>query len=232
LANSAAWLPAPRGRGGSGAGLLGTLLVVDRGCRRGQLLGVAEAGEHDLLVRVLVVDAEQAVLARAVDREVAQVVVVVAELEPLLLGGLRHRVELGSARQHRVAPADQDLGLVAGRDVVLLVDARRDLAEPEARRGRARRARRGREGERPHRGADRGHRERVLQQVAAVVAGGDHVAHGRAGARVVADVLGLLAGPLVRHALDVHPSIPSRSESRDAPPAPALVPDAGASMLT
>ena len=95
------------------------------------VLRPSHAGEHQLLVGVLVVDHEQAVLGAALDREVAEEVVVVPELLLLLLGGLRHRVEGRGAGQDRVAPADQDVGSVAQGDVVVSVDARPHLGEPE-----------------------------------------------------------------------------------------------------
>ena len=109
------------------------------------------------------VDHEQAVLGAALDREVADEVVVVAELLLLGGGGLRTRIESRRARQDRVAPADQDVGLVAGRHVMVLVDASLDFGEAEA--GVAAcglGAPGGGQRQRRHRGADRGHGQRAL----------------------------------------------------------------------
>jgi len=105
---------------------------------------VGEAREHERRVGVLVVHAQQPVLAvrRAErQRDVADEVVVVAEL-PALRGGIRvGGVESGRPRQQRVAPADQHLRAVAGRDVVGGVDTAGDLREGEAGRVGAWRAR-------------------------------------------------------------------------------------------
>ena len=110
-----------------------------------RLLGVLrtrEAGKHDLLVGVLVIDHEEAMLGAALEREVAHEVVVVAELLLLGRGGLRVRVERRGTRQDRVAPADQNVGAVARGHVMGLVDAGLDLGEAEAGLGRAASARR------------------------------------------------------------------------------------------
>ena len=101
------------------------------------LLDRDDAREHQVLVGVFVVDHEQAVLGRAVDRDVAHEVVVVAELARLRLRGLVQRVELGRVGEDRVAPAQEHVGVVAFGHVVIGVDAGRHLGEAELRaRGR------------------------------------------------------------------------------------------------
>ena len=95
-------------------------------------------------VGVFVVDHEQAVLGRAVERDEADEVVVVAELPRLRGGGLVRRVEGRRVGEERVAPAQQDVGVIALGDMVVGVDAGLDLVEVEGRtrRGRAALARR------------------------------------------------------------------------------------------
>ena len=188
------------------------------------LLGVLRTGkarEHDLLVGVLVVDHEQAVLGAALDREEADEVVVVAELLLLRGGGLRVHVEGGRARQDGIAPADQHVGAVARRDVVGLVDAGLDLGEAEGglgRRGLG--AATGGKGQGRHGRRHGGDRERVPQQIAPVVAGGDHVAHGGVGAGIAADVLGLLERLRTAHGrlVHVHASLLDGGGSGRSPP--------------
>ena len=111
----------PRRPGGRLAGRLGRLEL-------------GPAGEHQLLRGVLVIDVQQAVLGAvgaSGQREVRQVVAVVAELLGLGLGGLAHHVERGRAGQHRIAPADQDVGAVARRDRVVLGDHLLERLEAE-----------------------------------------------------------------------------------------------------
>ena len=145
-----------------------------------------DAGEHQMLVGVFVVDDEQAVLGRAVERDVADIVVVVAELLRLGFRRLVERVELGRVGEDRIAPAQQDVGVVARGDMVLVVDAGLDLVEGEG----GRRSRAGIVGEQEGDGADgRGNGrngERALEEAAAGEALGDDVAHGAVVGRIVA----------------------------------------------
>jgi hypothetical protein len=67
-----------------------------------------------------VVDDEQAV-CRAVDRNVTDEVIVVAELLGLRVGGVVRRIELGRISGDGVTPTDQYVGVVAVRNVVLLI---------------------------------------------------------------------------------------------------------------
>ena len=94
-------------------------------------------------VGVFVVDDEQAVLGRAVERDVADIVVVVAELPGLGFGRLLGRIEFRRVGKDRIAPAQQHVGVIAVGDMVLVVDAGLDLVEGEGggrrRRGRCRR---------------------------------------------------------------------------------------------
>ena len=90
----------------------------------------ADAGEHDLFAGVLVVHTEQTVvgIVGAVRQpDVADVIVVVAELLGLGGGALVHGIEVRRAGNHGIAPTDQDLGGMARRDVMGLVDAMLDL---------------------------------------------------------------------------------------------------------
>src|SRR3546814_13357619 len=74
--------------------------------------------------------------------DVADEVVVVAELLRLRGGTLLQRVERGRIREDRIAPADEHLGAVARGHVVRLVAAVGDLV-PQVEIGRASRRERG-----------------------------------------------------------------------------------------
>ena len=107
------------------------------GARRVLGLRPRQAGEHQLLVGVFVVDHEQTMrrrIGRARNREISEVVVVVSELQPLGGGGVRRRIERRRPGQHRIAPADQHVGVVAGSDVMIFVGAGFELVEAVARR--------------------------------------------------------------------------------------------------
>ena len=124
--------------------------------------GVGAGREHDALVGVLVVAHEQGAGAGAVGLDDVEVVVVVAELPGLRLGRLVVRVEGRRAGQDRVAPAQDRVPAVAGRDrhVVDGGGGRRDRGEGEPRASgsaacraccRARQPREGRGARRPRR---------------------------------------------------------------------------------
>ncbi len=122
--------------------------------------------------------------------DVAEEVVIVAELPGLRLGALALRIERRRAGQHGVAPADENVGVMALGDMMPLVDTRRRLLEAEGRCvglgarlfGRGERQRRdgGRNG---------GDGQRPAHQVAAAEAPGDDLAHAGIVARVAAEVL-------------------------------------------
>jgi hypothetical protein len=57
----------------------------------------------------------------AVEGEVAEEVVVVAELPALLLGRLGLRIELRAIGKDRITPADENVSVIALRDVVLFI---------------------------------------------------------------------------------------------------------------
>jgi hypothetical protein len=81
-----------------------------------------------------VIDVQQAVLGAvgaARQREEGQVVAIVAKLLALRVGSLAHRVEVGGAGQDPVAPADQNLGAVAGRNLVVFLDHLLERLEAE-----------------------------------------------------------------------------------------------------
>ena len=95
------------------------------GCR---VLDVREAWKHQGRIRVFVIDAEKAAIARLGamgERHEADIVVVVAELPRLRAGALVHRVEGGGAGEDGVAPTDQNIGVVTLGDVMVLIDAAR-----------------------------------------------------------------------------------------------------------
>ena len=109
----------------------------ERRCAATPRILPAEARKHQLLVGVLVIDAQQAVLGGiggAGKREVAEIVVVVAELLGLPLLGQLGGIEGGRSGQHRIAPTNQDVCIVAFGNVVLVIDAGSHLLEVEGRR--------------------------------------------------------------------------------------------------
>ena len=69
----------------------------------GRILTFLQGREHQLLVRVFVIDAKQPTAAAAVDREIGDVVVVVSELPELCGCGLRERIERQGIREEPVA---------------------------------------------------------------------------------------------------------------------------------
>ena len=101
--------------------------------REVDVLGIldADAREHQLLVGVFVVGHEQAVVARAVDRHIADEIGVVAELARLAFGRLACGVEFRRVGEQRIAPAQEHLGVVALGHVMGLVDAGFDFLEVE-----------------------------------------------------------------------------------------------------
>jgi hypothetical protein len=152
-----------------------------------------EARKHQLLVGVFVIDHEQPLrgrIPRTGQGEIAEEVVVVAELQFLRGPGLTARIEFRRARQHRIAPADQHVGVVAFGDMVIGIEARLQFLEYVARWHRT--VRGSGEGQRAHRGCDGGDAERALQHVAPVETAGDDIAQRGVRARVAASVLRFL----------------------------------------
>ena len=90
-----------------------------------------DTGEHHLRIRILVVDAKKSAGIAPVEREEGDVVVVVAEAPGLLRAGEFHRIERRHIGEQRVAPSDQDVGVVTFGNVMGLVDAGCDLPENE-----------------------------------------------------------------------------------------------------
>ncbi len=69
-------------------------------------------------VGVLMIDHEKAVLRRTVDRNIADIIVVIAELARLRFGGLSGRVEFRRIGEKLVAPAQKHVGIIAFGDMV------------------------------------------------------------------------------------------------------------------
>ncbi len=104
--------------------------------RLGGLLGIPvgdAVGEQHAVVGVLVVLDDEAVLRRTVDREVHDPVVVHAPLLGLFVCGVAAvLLERGTVRD-RVAPGDQHVGAIAGRDDHGVLAGGGDALEPEQR---------------------------------------------------------------------------------------------------
>ncbi len=92
----------------------------------------SDAGEHDLLVGIFVIDAEEAAPAAFVERQEGDVVVVVTELLQLRRGALPQRVEGRRVGKQGIAPTEQHVSPVSLGDMVGAVDAGRDFREGEA----------------------------------------------------------------------------------------------------
>jgi hypothetical protein len=75
------------------------------------ILFAGQAGEHQTLVGVFMIDAKQAVLARTINGEIADVIIV-SRTMGLCLGGLISQVKIRIGQYRH--PADQNVGLVAG----------------------------------------------------------------------------------------------------------------------
>ncbi len=99
------------------------LLLAERALLDLAIHDLDEAREHQVRVGVFVVDDEQAVLARTFERNVADIVVVVAELLALRIGGLFGRIEFRRAGQDGIAPAQQDIGVITFGHVVAGINA-------------------------------------------------------------------------------------------------------------
>jgi len=106
--------------------------------RLGGGIVLGQARPHDVRIGILIVDAQQPVLAVARadgQRQVADEVAIVAELL-----GLAVRTDGGGIERHvpgdRVAPPDQHVGVVAGRHVVSLVVDARQFRKVQRTRGR------------------------------------------------------------------------------------------------
>lgn len=159
-----------------------------------------EGREHQFGIGVFVVDDEQAVVGAAVERDEANIVVVVAEQLFLGSGRLVLRVELRAVGEDLVAPAKQDVGIVTFGHMVLFVDAGFDLGKVEARTLLGACLFGGQESERADGGRDRGNCQRAADERPAREAAVDDVAHRRIGGTVVADIFQLF--PAFRQRLE------------------------------
>ena len=70
-------------------------------------------------------------VGRAPHREIGEIIAVVAELQTLRGGALIERIEGGSGRQYRIAPADQHVGIIAFGDAMVFVRPGVDFLERE-----------------------------------------------------------------------------------------------------
>ena len=94
-----------------------------------RLILTPDPGKHDLFIGVFVVNAEQPVRAVRVQRSKSHVIVVIPELLQLGLGALVHHVEFRRVCGDRIAPAQQDVGIVAFGNMVIFVVAPCQLFE-------------------------------------------------------------------------------------------------------
>ncbi len=167
----------------------------------GFLHNLHDAREHQVFVRIFVIDDEEAVLGGAVERDEADIVIVVAELASLGFWRLVRGIELRRIGKQRIAPAQQHVGIIAVGDVMGLIDAGLDFRKGEGRAsgsagliGRQQR-------QRADRGRDGGHRETALQKAAPGEALRNDLAHRRIGGLVVTVVVGFFQLGGREHAL-------------------------------
>ena len=135
------------------------------------------------------IDREQPVTAAAVDREVGDVIVVVAEALRLIGRALGLGIEVGHVGNESIAPAQQHVGAIARGDMMRLVDAGIDLGEIEAIGGGPSLGVTGSECRGAEQRRGRRHAERAAHHRAAAIAPHDHLADGLA--------LGWAAGNIV-----------------------------------
>ena len=102
---------------------------LNRNLLRRDVLRVV-AGEHVHTAGVFVVDRQQTPLALSRQkREEAVVVAVEAKLLRRNFGSLTAQAELGSAGQDRIAPANNDVRAVPGRDVDPVIQIMRNALQ-------------------------------------------------------------------------------------------------------
>ncbi len=139
------------------------------------------------------VHAKQPAAAFVVQGHETDVVVVIAELFRLRGGGLVHHIEFRRICGDRIAPPQQDLRIVAGGDVVGLIIAPRQFVKDIAALGGIGLGRGdGRSGAEKRGGG--GNPKHAAQDVAAAIAGVDHIADGARQVRVGGDVVKGLKG--------------------------------------
>lgn len=128
------------------------------------------------------------IIGRTRHRQIADIIVIVTELLLLRSGVLLQRIEYRHVRQHRIAPADQDIGIVAFGEVMLLVDPGSDLLEWETAVRLRLCAAGSRDRKRTNRRGDGGDAERASEQVAPAEAGSDHVANDEVFSRIASNI--------------------------------------------
>ena len=129
-------------------------------------------------------------IGRTGHRQIAEIIVVVAELQLLSAGALIQRIKSGRAGKHGIAPADENVGVIAFRHMVIATCAGADVLEIESRHcigaGFAGRCDR----ERPDCcGNDRGS-ECAFENAAPIEASRNDVSDREIVARIAPDVLG------------------------------------------
>ena len=154
----------------------------------------AQGGEHDFLVGVFMVHAKHPARACGVERGEANVVVVIAELLELCGSGLVHHIKLGRVQCDRIAPPQQDIGVIAFGDMVRGVIAPLKLGEVIARCGASGCLFRGHEGRGAKERSRRCHRQSPAKQITVGVARSNHFANCAGEIRVCGDVVKRLIG--------------------------------------
>ena len=107
------------------------------GCHCGtRIRRIAKTWMHQIVVGELMIDAEKRPIAFCIaegERYEPDIVIVVAELEQLVFGGLFVRIESGAARDDRISPADENIRPMSGGDMVGVIDTVRHTLKIEAR---------------------------------------------------------------------------------------------------
>jgi len=79
--------------------------------------------------RIFMIDAHHR--AVAAQRDIADIIIVIAELLCLCFGRLAQRIECGRAGQDRIAPTDHDLHLMSLGDMMRFIDTVADFFKGE-----------------------------------------------------------------------------------------------------
>ena len=139
-----------------------------------------------MFIGVFMVDDEQAMLGGTVDRNIADIIIIVAELLGLGFRRLVQRIELWRIRKSAITPAQKDIGVIAGGDMVLFINTCLDFLESEGGFALGARVIGNHQRHRAYSRGNGGNGERALEKTPARKPRGNEFAHGGIVGRVVA----------------------------------------------
>ncbi len=126
------------------------LFLRERGLFHLAIDDLDKAGEHQVRIGIFVVDHEDAMFRRPLDGDIADIIIVVAELARLRFGRLSGRVEFWRIGEKLVAPAQKHISIIAFRDMMIGIHTGFDLLEGKGRTGCSARITRTQQGERTY----------------------------------------------------------------------------------